>query len=520
MTRLKKLILVSIGLLLFNFSGNAQLIPGASGYDEVTLLSAYSDPGGSTRMIGIGGAQNALGGDIGSVMANPAGLGFYNRSEFSFTPSFSFRDVRAKFDQTGFDDFTSRFSFSNIGFVFNNTRDNISSGAWRGGSFGISLSKLADFNSSFHWEGIHSSSILDLFASMAHGQTPSQLPDQALHAFAYKAYLISPMSFYEDGGAENEYAPIVFSDQFPVQSETVDTRGSHYQLTFGYGGNFSDKFYFGANIGMGMLRYQAIKKYNEYFNISSGDVIYPDEYPEVDFTIDEVMELNGIGINGSLGIIYRPNNIIRLGASITSPTFYNFRDERTGDLFVDYGQWFEDEYYDDYEINGVVVPDTAIYSDLILSNYSVRTPTKLSGGVAVFFGKSGFLSADIDYLNYGGSRFSSRDFETGGVNTDINNFYQNTINYRVGGEYRVNIFRLRAGYAVSGDPYASNTYDRTKTTISGGAGIRLQSFFFDLAYQHSDFSNVYYPYDGGFFGAPIEVNNKVANLSATVGFTF
>jgi hypothetical protein len=513
----KKLIIISTGFVLINFSANAQFVAGASGYDEISLLSTYHDITGSARMLGIGGAQISLGGDIGSILANPAGLGFYNRSEISFTPTFMFRDVKTLFDQDNFDDFNTRFGFSTLGVVFNKTRDDVSPGSWRGGSFGISLSKLADFNGSFHYQGNNNTTILEDFSRRAEGMNPSSLPSNALQTLAYDAYLINPSTYY-GGNQENVYGPIVFDDQFPLQIESVDTRGSHNQLTFGYGGNFSDKFYFGANIGLGMLRYESQKKYTEFFDIE--EVVYPDDTPGVDFTIDEVLTLNGVGINGSLGFIFRPNNLVRFGASITSPTFYNFRDERTADIIAYYSQFRDDVYYENFIINNDTLGDEFANSDLILSDYSIRTPAKLSAGMSVFFGKHGFISADVDYLNYSNSILSTRDFEASEFNNNINSAFQNAINFRVGGEYRIDIFRLRGGYARMGDPYAENQISRVKTVYSAGAGIRLQSFFLDLAYQNSSFTNPYSPYAADLFGSPVRVNNKIANLAATIGFMF
>jgi hypothetical protein len=514
MKLLKKLIFISTGFLLINFNAKAQYVSGASGYEEIALLSSFTDITGSARMLGIGGAQMSLGGDMGSILANPAGLGFYNRSEFSFTPSFMLRDVNTQFRQNSFDDFNTRFGLSNFGIVFNKTRDDISPGAWRGGSFGISLSKLADFNGSFHYRGDNESSILDDFSRRA-GQN---LPPNALHTLAYEAFLINPLQYYDSSQPSNLYAPIVFDDQFPWQIESVDTRGSHHQLTFGYGGNFSDKFYIGANIGLGMLRYESTKIYTEFFDIE--EFVYPDEYPGVDFTIDERLTLNGIGINGSLGFIYRPNNMVRFGASVTSPTFYNFRDERTADLQAFYSQIVDGEPFDDYIINEDTLVEFFLPSDLILSDYSIRTPAKFSAGMSVFFGKHGFISADVDYLNYANNIFSTRDFEASDVNNVINRAFQNALNFRVGGEYRIDVFRLRAGYARMGDPYTGDEISRVQNTYTAGAGVRLRSFFFDLAYQNSRFTNAYRPYAADLFGAPVRVHNSIANITASIGFLF
>ncbi|HSI91080.1 MAG TPA: hypothetical protein VK927_08185, partial [Adhaeribacter sp.] len=75
------------GLALVALAGNA------SAQNEVDALR-YSNLsfGGTARIQGIGGAQTALGADASSMNGNPAGLGFYRKSEFTFSPGLNFND--------------------------------------------------------------------------------------------------------------------------------------------------------------------------------------------------------------------------------------------------------------------------------------------------------------------------------------------------------------------------------------------------------------------------------------------
>jgi hypothetical protein len=59
----------------------------ASAQNQVDALR-YSQiyPGGTARSTAMGGAFGALGGDFYSASLNPAGLGVYRSSEFTFTP--------------------------------------------------------------------------------------------------------------------------------------------------------------------------------------------------------------------------------------------------------------------------------------------------------------------------------------------------------------------------------------------------------------------------------------------------
>jgi hypothetical protein len=78
---MKQRLWLSAILMCLSFSGWAQ------GFVENALLFSRTKPGGSARMQALGGAQVALGGDYSSALSNPAGLGFYNRSEFTFSPA-------------------------------------------------------------------------------------------------------------------------------------------------------------------------------------------------------------------------------------------------------------------------------------------------------------------------------------------------------------------------------------------------------------------------------------------------
>ncbi|SDY76054.1 hypothetical protein [Hymenobacter psychrophilus] len=57
-------------------------------YQADALRFSQSQPVGTARTLGLGGATAAVGGDYGSVLVNPAGLGMFQRSEFSFSPGF------------------------------------------------------------------------------------------------------------------------------------------------------------------------------------------------------------------------------------------------------------------------------------------------------------------------------------------------------------------------------------------------------------------------------------------------
>jgi hypothetical protein len=97
------------------------------------------------------------------------------------------------------------------------------------------------------------------------------------------------------------------------------------------------------------------------------------------------------------------------------------------------------------------------------------------------------------------------------------------LNYRLGAEYRYNIYRVRAGYGVQANTYRdTDAADNTITSISGGAGVRLKKFYIDFALVHSTSKKYgYQPYtffDGT--GPVVSLKSKVTTGMITAGFTF
>jgi long-subunit fatty acid transport protein len=143
--------------------------------------------------------------------------------------------------------------------------------------------------------------------------------------------------------------------------------------------------------------------------------------------------------------------------------------------------------------------------------------------MALFAGKNGFITADVTYSTYNTIRFSSSGTDFGGENDFISRNYQPTIHARIGGEYRKNIFRARAGAGYQTDPYKDLVDDlnRARLNFSAGAGIRLPEFYIDLAVVHSRFDNGYTPYTISTQDTPsVIVKNRLTNVVLSFGMFF
>jgi hypothetical protein len=107
------------------------------------------------------------------------------------------------------------------------------------------------------------------------------------------------------------------------------------------------------------------------------------------------------------------------------------------------------------------------------------------------------------------------------------------LNYRIGGEFREGIFRARAGVAYFGDALdekESDGINRAMLNLTAGVGMRLSSFYLDLALVHSRSKTGYSPYTFGYdpyytkpgnFQVPgVTVRNTTTNAVLSFGTFF
>ena len=73
---------------------------------------------GTARHAAMAGAFGSLGGEFSALSSNPAGIGMYQISEFTFTPSLSLNTNKSYYNQNNLLAYKSQFSVENIGIVF------------------------------------------------------------------------------------------------------------------------------------------------------------------------------------------------------------------------------------------------------------------------------------------------------------------------------------------------------------------------------------------------------------------
>jgi hypothetical protein len=459
--------------------------------------------------LGIGGATSAVGADLGSLLTNPAGLGLFQRSEISFSPGFGTSNTTSQAFGTNGSDSRSYLNLSSLGVAFSRRRpDEDTSTPWRGGTFAIGVSRINDFNQNFRYSATPP---LDQDILQRFSEDQGSIQDD----LAYQALLT-------ERDAQGTYIPADYENTGQLtQREVVERKGGQTQIDFGYGTSYNDRVYIGGAVGIVTTRYNVIS------TLTAIDPAAPSSNPGTAFgslTLREDVQTRGAGINARLGVIYRPVDALRLGASVQTPTYSELVETYSTSLDVTYD-------------TPITLSDgstrnsgDARYPAEDLA-YTLTSPFRATGGAVVVLGKSGFLSADAEYVNYGKARLGYDDNNStalspddlGPANDAIRNQYQSAMNLRLGGEARFDVFRVRAGFAHYGDPYKnSSRFDRSQNFYSAGLGLRQQSFFLDVAGVYSSGQQAYTPYT---LANPqktpvVDVKDKRFTTTLTAGFLF
>lgn len=294
-------------------------------------------------------------------------------------------------------------------------------------------------------------------------------------------------------------------------------KGFTKKKTFALGANYNNAFYIGAGLNFHNQDKEIFEKYSatdegikkvRYFKTSG----YP--YHE-----------RGHGFSANIGVIAKAGKVIRLGASYQSPTWWSMETEGT--------------FYD----NGTYT--TVTENDMYI-------PGKLTASIAAVIGTKGAINFDYSYQNWENAKLKpSGEFET--ENTYIKDNMKEAQNFKIGGETRIDQWRLRAGYRFEESPFKEGIIQLATTTFDAddnynptvysdatyqpygdlngfslGIGYDKKSWYVDLSYEQYKrtrnyiISAIHYNKDGTGVEsqAMAKGKEKQSNVTATVGFRF
>lgn len=451
-------------------------------YANDALRFSQGNYGSSSRFKGLGGAQIGLGGDMSSLGANPAGLGMFTRSEFSITPEFNNATANANYLGERTKDSKSHLNLNQAGAVFYTPIRKRQGADLNKGAlsivWGVGFNRTNDFNANYRYDGQNSqNSMTDYFAQIANGVTQDKFGDGSLEAKAYDSGLIvadatNPTQYY--GATE-----------VPNIQQNYDFRtGSSSEFNIAAGLNISNQLYLGASLGFVNIRYDR----NFEFLESGVQTLNGGTTEDYSFSYRVNQLTDGSGVNGRLGLVFKPTNTLRIGATFQTPTWLNIQDN-----------WSE-SLYTEYTASNGGVTSYPSQAENYPAEYNLRTPYKGSLGASLVLGNNALISADIDYIDYASMKFSNSDNYASNTmvannNADVQDQYTSAMNYRVGGEYKFGPLALRAGFGLNGSPYKDDDDNMFDTKIySGGLGYRYNNYYFDVAYQRVETTNTFEPY--------------------------
>ena len=439
---------------------------------------------GTARYVGMGGAMTAIGGDPSAAMVNPAGLGLYRRSEISV----SIDETIDNTQQVGSNDTYQRTRFAapqisaiwawgnsqkQRGLVYNN--------------FMFSLNRLANFNRDIVVKGAGMGMVPTIcnITNDEGGVSEEFLVNKPwdnveigwLSILGYEAYLIDPIE-------NNKWKPAV---DFTDGSLSISETGTSDQYTISWAGNISNQWYIGIGLNIPTITYTKHTSLREENKQNSSA------------EFKSMFHVSGVGVSGSLGLIYRPIQALRIGAALQTPTILSLSRQSTGDMYSTIaGQKYE-----------VLTPKSGVMDIDIVS------PLRTSVSVAGQLGKIGLIAVQYDYAH-------SSEME------DIHTL-------RIGAEAQVTrgLF-LNAGYVYESsfmekDPKWLLGYNEIRTDMdyrytaatqyaSAGIGYRSDVVVAQLAYQYG--WQTIHQYASEEQALPFYVDTHTHRIVATLAWRF
>ena len=431
-------------------------------FDDALRFS-FVTPQGSARFAGTGGSLTPLGVDATTLHTNPAGIGWNRYNVGQVTPGFTFTGVESNLvpdPASGpLTESSANFNLPSVGLIFAGTTRSVN---WSTLNFGISVTRLADYNQQTRFSGRSQGGIIDGFAADLNAgfSDPygSALADEVYEFFEDEQGLFTEFDLEENQGGRIR------------RDGLFDRRGSMSEVAVGFGGNYREKLLWGISFGIPFFTYDDVYSYEEVDD--QGEISGFDNS-----SFDRSLINSGTGFNLKLGLTYLATEQLRLSGAIHTPTAWTI-DEQFSTGFT----------YNYTDRDGNALGGTAL-SPLNSVTYNLRTPWRFMLGAGYLIGNRGFLSLDADYTDYRGNSVSFDDFTVAAddVNISIDDNLSSSIGLRLGGELNLKPIQIRAGVGYRQIPYAVflNNEDEAYLTYSTGAGYSIGKFFVDLAAQYS-----------------------------------
>jgi len=440
---------------------------------------------GTARFRAMSGAFGALGGDLSSMNVNPAGSAVFVNNQIGISLSNSNKQNSSNYFGTMTNEKNSSFDLNQAGavFVFNNgnTKSN-----WKKYTLAVNYENANKFDNSTFSAGTNpNNSVANYFLSYANPNATQggiylstlqnsfyeNLNFQDQQAFlGYQGYIINPTNA---GNPNNDtYTSNVPAGGNYYQEHYFASTGYNGKLSFNAATQYKDKFYFGLNLNSHFTDYrQSTDLYEDNANSQTNGV------RSLRLTND--LYTFGSGFSFQIGAIAKVTKDIRFGLAYESPTWYRLTDQLKQTLYTT-GYNFGP--------NNPNLTSTLVDSNYTINYdpYTLQTPGKYTGSLAYIFAKKGLISVDYAMKDYSNTKFTpTSNPNNTTINQRMSTLLNNTAEIRIGAEYRIQQWSLRAGYRNEQSPYKDKQIMGDLSGYSGGFGYSFGATKLDLAYSYA-----------------------------------
>lgn len=434
-------------------------IAKAQSQSTALLLSTQTDARGSARYQALSGAMGAVGVDFSSVHQNPAGISLFRSGmKVSATLNNTTRHSNNQWygNKTNGESF-NRFYIDELSYM---TSWRLANGKNITLGFGLQSNGRFDRElDAFTGEpaGGLGSSLTNYIAGLTTASdavfTPGDLNAGAYPHTVWKNPWGSVLGYTSrwidadivnrpDGSPSYHYNSAYGRNPQRASLINKESGGvSNFDLALGF--ELSSSFSLGFMATFSTLSYDAMSYYHEGFgrNNVAGQPI--------SLSLDNSMSLEGFGAKFGVGILLRPLDGLRLGASIYTPNFASYK----------MNSWARATGVDNSPTAGKGREDVETPNSY--TNFGMHSPWRFGLSGAYVIGRTAIVSADYEYQDLGGARLRNSTEDNYEYSRNIYEMENNAIKSDFGGQHTLRLgfelnatkrLALRAGMRYSSAP--------------------------------------------------------------------
>ena len=377
------------------FAGLGVFCSQAQNIEQVRFFT-QDDLGGSARFQALSGAFGALGGDLSSIMVNPAASSVFQYNEIGGSIGFFNISNKASYFGTETTNDDLQLELNQLGAVI--VLENTGNGPWKKLAFGVNAQMKSSFDNTLNIFGMNNRNGLDeYFLNYAAGvdiDLLSVFEDMGEtvsgqyaflgnnYGFGHQQAFLGYQSYVFDYDTDtNSYVSSALYNSVR-HNHQYQTRGNNWAIAMNFSAQYDDWLYLGANLNIHAVE------------LTQRTQTIEDSYANESFLREVYFENNlytfGGGVSAQFGAILKPSESLRLGLNYTSPTWYSMEEELT--QYIETVNTDEDGLLFDRFINPNVVN--------VYEEYTIKTPAELRGSLAYVFGKQGLISFDYIRKNH------------------------------------------------------------------------------------------------------------------------